>query len=127
MYALGIILSMVITNGVLIIYYNYVDKCLTNELWMKELKSMVELTQLAKRSLRIVWTSLSARIRVSCAHKHMFEDKGWSTCIYYSSDEGYIRLASFSKYAFRIQNLCLFIDCSLENGSAVVYWRGGEW
>ena len=32
---------------------------------------MVALTQIAKCSLRIVWTSLSARICVSHAHKHM--------------------------------------------------------
>ena len=26
-----------------------------------------------------------------------------------------------------IHNPYLFVDCSIENGIAVVYWRGGEW
>ena len=30
------------------------------------------------------------------------------------------------KYAFRIQDPNLFIDCSIENSIAVVYWRSGE-
>ena len=38
---------------------------------MGERKSMVELTQITKCSLRIVWTSPSARRRVSRAHKHV--------------------------------------------------------
>ena len=38
---------------------------------MKDLKSMVELTQIAKCSLRIVWTLLSARRCVSRAHKQV--------------------------------------------------------
>ena len=33
-------------------------------------------------------------------------------------------VASLSKYAFRIQDPYLFIDCSIENSIAVVYWRG---
>ena len=35
-------------------------------------------------------------------------------------------VASLGKYAFRIQNPYLFIDCSKENNIAVVYWRSGE-
>ena len=36
-------------------------------------------------------------------------------------------VASLGKYAFRIQNRYLFIDCSVENSIAVpVYWRSGE-
>ena len=35
--------------------------------------------------------------------------------------------ASFDKCAFRIQNPYLFIDCSIETGIEVVYWRSGEW
>ena len=27
----------------------------------------------------------------------------------------------------RIQNPYLFIDCSMENGAAVIYWKGREW
>ena len=33
-----------------------------------------------------------------------------------------ILVASLGKCAFRIQNLYLFIDCSIENGIEVVYW-----
>ena len=33
-------------------------------------------------------------------------------------------VASLGKYALIIQNPYLFIDCSIENGIAVVYWRG---
>ena len=32
-------------------------------------------------------------------------------------------VASLGKYAFRIQNPYLFIDCSIEIGIAVVYWK----
>ena len=35
-------------------------------------------------------------------------------------------VASLGKYALRIQNPYLVIDCSIENDIAVVYWRGGE-
>ena len=35
-------------------------------------------------------------------------------------------VASLGKCAFRIQNSYLFIDCSIENGIEVVYWRSGE-
>ena len=35
-------------------------------------------------------------------------------------------VASLGKYALRIQNPYLFIDCSKEHDIAVVYWRGGE-
>ena len=30
---------------------------------------------------------------------------------------------ALGKYAFRIQNLCLFVDCSIENGINSIYWR----
>ena len=36
-------------------------------------------------------------------------------------------VASLGKYALRIQNLYLFIDCSIENGIVVVYCKGGVW
>ena len=36
-------------------------------------------------------------------------------------------MASLGKYAFRIQNACLFVDCSIENGINSIYWRSGEW
>ena len=89
---------------------------------------MVELTQITKCSLRIVWTSPSARRCISHAH---FKDKGWSTCLHYFQAMKVIfvfsLVASVGKYAFRKQNPYLFIDCSIENGIAVVYWRGGEW
>ena len=87
---------------------------------------MVELMQIAKCSLRIVWMSLSARRRVSCVHKHV--------CVLRTKDGAHVsiilamkvifvlsRVASLGKYAFRIQKPYLFIDCSLENGIAVVY------
>ena len=35
-------------------------------------------------------------------------------------------VALLGKYAFRIQNSYLFIDCSIENGIGMVYWRSGE-
>ena len=35
-------------------------------------------------------------------------------------------VALLDKYVFRIQNPYLFIDCSIENGIGVVYWRSGE-
>ena len=35
-------------------------------------------------------------------------------------------VASLGKCAFRIQNPYLFIDCSIESGIEVVYWRSGE-
>ena len=35
-------------------------------------------------------------------------------------------VASLGKYVFRIQNPYLFIDSSIENSIAVVYWRSGE-
>ena len=34
-------------------------------------------------------------------------------------------VALLGKYAFKIQNPYLFIDCSIENGIGVVYWRSG--
>ena len=36
-------------------------------------------------------------------------------------------VALLGKYALRIQIPYLFIDCSIENGIAVVYWQGGKW
>ena len=36
-------------------------------------------------------------------------------------------VASLGKCAFRIQNPYLFIDCSIETGIKVVYWKIGEW
>ena len=93
---------------------------------------MVELTHIVKYSLRIVWMSLSARRRVSRAHQLV--------CVLRTKDGAcffnfylvmkviymFSRVASYGKYSFRIQNPYVFIDCSLENGIAVVYWRGGE-
>ena len=38
-------------------------------------------------------------------------------------------VVSLGKYAFKIQNPYIsiyFIDCSIENGIGVVYWRSGE-
>ena len=43
----------------------------TEEPWIKEQKLMVELRQITKCSLCIVWTSPSARRRVLLAHKHV--------------------------------------------------------
>ena len=33
---------------------------------------------------------------------------------------------TLGKYAFRIQKVCLFVDCSIENGINSIYWRNGE-
>ena len=35
-------------------------------------------------------------------------------------------VATLGKYAFRIQNACLFFDCSIENSINSIYWRSGE-
>ena len=35
-------------------------------------------------------------------------------------------VATLGKYAFRIQNACLFVDCSIKNGINSIYWRSGE-
>ena len=35
-------------------------------------------------------------------------------------------VASQGKYAFRKQNAYLFIDFSIENDLAVIYWRSGK-
>ena len=35
-------------------------------------------------------------------------------------------MATLGKYAFRIQNACLFVDCSIENVINSIYWRSGE-
>ena len=85
---------------------------------------MVELTHIAKC---LLWRSLSARRCVSCAHKHVHVLRTKDGAAHVSSDEDYICAASLNKYAFTTQNAYLFIDCSIENGIAVVYWRGGEW
>ena len=45
----------------------------------------------------------------------------------FTCDEDYIRVQPCGKYVLRTQNLYLFIDCSIENGIVVIYWRGGEW
>ena len=82
--------------------------------------------------LHIVWTSPSARRRISRAHKHarVLRTKD-RACVYYFQATKVIfvfsLVASVGKYAFRKQNPYLFIDCSIENGIASVYWRGGEW
>ena len=33
---------------------------------------------------------------------------------------------TLGKYAFRIQNACLFVDCSIENGINSIYRRSEE-
>ena len=109
---------MVITIGA-----HYINKRPTEEPWIKELKSTVELTQIS--SLHIVCMSLTARKRVSCAHKHVHvlrTKDGARVFIFVFS-----LVASLGKYALRIQNPYLVIDYSIENGIAVVYWRGGGW
>ena len=35
-------------------------------------------------------------------------------------------MTSLGKHAFRIQNACLFIDFSIENGINSIYWKSGE-
>ena len=66
---------MIIINGYLLqpwrLECNYIDKRPSEEPWMNELKSVVELTQTVKCFLHKVCTSLSARKRVSRAHKHV--------------------------------------------------------
>ena len=61
-----------------------------------------------------------------------FEDKGtWGARVFMILAMKVIfvlsLVASLGKCAFRIQNPYLFIDCSIENGIEVVYWRSGEW
>ena len=59
-----------------------------------------------------------------------FKDHERSTCSIVSAtklDTLFFRLvASLGKYAFRIQNACLFVDCSIENDINSIYWRSGE-
>ena len=86
---------------------------LTEEPWMREWKLMVELTQIAKCSLCIVWTSPSAKRRVSCAHKHVRVLRtGWRTCLYYFQATKVIfvfsLMALLGKYAFRKQSLSIY-------------------
>jgi len=99
---------------------------------MRELKSMVELMQIVKCYLCIVCTLPSARRFISHAHKRMrvlrTKDGAHVSIILATKVIVVISLvASLGKYVFRIQNPYLFIDCSIENGIVVVYWRGGEW
>ena len=87
---------------------------------------MVELTQVAKFSLHIVWTPPSARKRVLCAHKQVCvlrTKNGARVSIILATKVifMYSLVALLAKYAFRIQNPYLFIDCSIENGIAVVH------
>ena len=104
----------------------------TKESWIKELKLIPDgrtcevlpshsLDVAFSQKTRITYPDTSAR----------FKDKGWSTYLHYFLATKVIfvfsLVASLGKYAFRIQNPCLFIDCSIENGIAVVYWRGREW
>jgi len=53
-----------------------------------------------------------------------FEDNRRTTCLHCSNDKGEIFIfslvVSLGKYAFRIQNLSLFIDHNIKNGIAVV-------
>ena len=73
--------------------------------------------------LRMVWMSIipSARRRVSHAHRRvrilrtmkgarapLFQRWRWTLV--------FRLVASLGKYAFTIQNACLFVDCSIENG-----------
>ena len=74
--------------------------------------------------------TFSQKTRITCpSTRARFEDKGWSTCLHYFLASRVILVfsvvASLGKYALRIQNPYLFIDY-IENGIAVVYWRGGE-
>ena len=61
---------------------------------MREQKSMVELMQITKCSLRIVWTLPSARRCISRGHKHVhvLRTKDGAHVSLFSSDEGYIRV-----------------------------------
>ena len=74
-------------------------------------------------------TVISQETHIRCSYTHaLFKDNKRSTCLYCSRDEdSHVRLvASLGKYAFRKLNAYLFIDCSIENGLAVVYWRSGK-
>ena len=71
-------------------------------------------------------TILSARRRASCAHRYVHvlrTTKGGCVSIVLATKVVLVfsRVASLSKYALRIQNPYLFIDCSIENGIAAVY------
>ena len=77
-------------------------------------------------------TSLSARRCVSRAHKHvrvLRTKNGVCVSIILATKVTFMfsLVASLGKYAFRMQNPYLLIDCSIENSMiVVVYWRGGE-
>ena len=69
---------------------------------------------------------------LSRAHKHMrvLRTKDGARVYYFQVMKVifvFSLVASVGKYAFRKQNAYLFIDCSIENGIASVYWRGREW
>ena len=83
------------------------------------------MAQIVKCSLCIVWTSPSVRRCVSCGHKHVriFKTYIQATKVIFV----FSLVGSLGLYMFLKHNSYLFIDCSIENGFAVVYWRGGEW
>ena len=69
---------------------------------------MVELTQIAKCSLRIVWTSLSARKCIPLAHKHVRilrtkDGARVSTILATKVIFMFSLVASHGKYVFRIE------------------------
>ena len=72
-----------------------------------------------------------ARRRVSCAHRRvrvLRTMKGaraplfqpWRCILVFRL------VATLGKYAFRIQNAFLLVDCSIENGINSIYWRSRE-
>ena len=98
---------------------------------MKELKLIVGLTKIAKFSLRIVWMLPSSRRRISHAHTHVrvlrtTEVARVSIILATEVLFTFILMASLGKYAFRIHNPYLFIDCTTETGIVEVYWRSEE-
>ena len=63
-----------------------------------------------------LYITFSQKTRITCPSIGVrFEDKGWSMCLHYFLASRVIFMfslvASLGKYALRIQNLYLFIDC----------------
>ena len=88
---------------------------------------------IVKYFLRIVWTSTvpPAMRLVSRAHRHFcvlrtMEGVHVSIVLAMKVILVFSLMATLGKYVFRIRYPYLFIDCSIENGIAVVYWRSGK-
>ena len=77
-----------------------------------------------------VYNTVSQETRFTCPWtRARLKDNERSTCSIVSAMEWILvfrLMAALGKYAFRIQNACLFVDCSIENVINSIYWRSGE-